>query len=118
MEGEDQSTTQATLNASSEKIHEAESLSQESGAELDRIDISVDTTTISAEIHDDDNYSDEYESFTHCEVDGTLYDHLADVPSSDPCELCQCIGGKVICAVDPYCLNINTTSTTEGYTIS
>ena len=91
------------------QIEDAQSLPNLSGVEpnvdqnelvgvTNRIDTFVDTTTIAGEIQDDDDGTD-YESFTNCEVEGKFYDYLDDVPSSNPCELCQCMNGGVICAV-------------------
>ena len=58
----------------------------------DRIDTSFDTSNIT-----DD--SSEYESYTNCEVEGDYYDYLADVPTDNPCEVCQCMEKGVVCIV-------------------
>ena len=34
-----------------------------------------------------------------CIVDDVEYNHLDDIPNNDPCQLCQCVDGNVICAV-------------------
>ena len=72
-------------------------------AGVDSITNRIDTfeTTTSSGIYDDD-YDGGFEGdnmFTSCQVNGSVYENLQDVPSSDPCQLCQCFNGDVICAV-------------------
>ena len=44
--------------------------------------------------------------------DGNIYNHLDDVPSSDPCKLCQCTNGVVVCAQEECMINTTRTRTT------
>ena len=73
-------------------------------ASEDKDDESTDTATTDT-IYYDDAGSDDYQAVTDendkkiCVAeDGAVYNHLANVPSNDPCQFCQCANGEVVCA--------------------
>ena len=73
--------------------------SEEINAITNRIDTFDPTTTESGIYFDDYDGGNAGDGiFTNCEVNGTVYGNLEDVPSSNPCKLCQCLSGDVICA--------------------
>ena len=42
-----------------------------------------------------------YEAEQSCTTEaGEVFPHLADVPTSDPCQLCQCSSGSIVCATE------------------
>ncbi len=68
------------------------------------VDESNETATTEG-IYYDDAGSDDYQTVTDendekiCVTeDGSVYNHLANVPSNDPCKFCQCADGEVVCA--------------------
>ena len=40
------------------------------------------------------------EALTCLSATGAIYENLAEVPSQNPCKLCQCTNGEIVCAVE------------------
>jgi hypothetical protein len=87
-----------TEEASTDEASTEEASTEEANIEEGSTD-EIDTTTSQGEIQFDD--ADEYGDdsfFDSCNYNGSVYENFEDVPSGDPCQLCQCFKGDVICA--------------------